>query len=148
MDKEFNSYLNNINSTCVMDKLNRFFWFAKDNTSSHLSDAILAVMGSDNGSKYMKTRNQNKKFCIKSNVVQEIIQRMNFNHSKTYNIFLLEFVENVYKRGYSVSKLEYIRKFRPDIMKAIQTIERHWIKYIYKKNELEFSMDFEDLVLT
>ena len=65
----------------------------------------------------------------------------------TTHISVLLFIENIYKDGYSNVKYKYIRNERPDIMNAIGIIEHNWTQYLYKKHELEFSMDFDNMCL-
>ena len=131
-----------------MDNIKSYFDFFNDTELSlYITDSLLAVMRTTNGPNYMKTKNEYKTFDKRNCVVKSIDKNMIYNHnSKTFN-FLLKFIESIYKNGYVFTKYEYIRKQRPDIMKAIRIIENQRIKYLNEKNQLEMSMDFEDLRL-
>ena len=131
-----------------MDKLESYFDFFNDtDISLYICDSLLAVMRTADGPRYMKTKDQLKAFDKRNSVVKSIYHNMIYNHnSKTFN-YLLKFIESIYKNGYVFTKYEYIRKQRPDIMKAIRIIENQRIKYLNEKNKLEMSMDFEDLRL-
>ena len=128
-----------------MEKLKTFFWFHKD--ADYLSDALLAVMSTTNAPEYMKTKDNNKLFDKRNHTVKAIYQNINYSHTPLKFNSILKFIERIYKEGYTVSKYRYIKNERSDIIKAIGVIERQWIKYLYKKNSLDFSMDFESMRL-
>jgi len=128
-----------------MEKLKTFFWFHKD--ADYLSDSLLAVMRTPNGAEYMKTKDINKLFDKRNYTVKAISQNMLYKHNNSTFNLLLKFVENIHKFGYTVTKDEYIRNKRLDIMKAIQIIEKYRILYINKQQKLDFSMDFESMRL-
>lgn len=131
-----------------MEKLKRFFWFINDDISvMHVSDALLAVMSTVNGPDYIKNKDENTIFDKRNTIVKKIYTNMNYKHNNiTFNI-LLNFIQNIYVHGYTVTKDKYIREEREDIMDAIKLIEIYWIKYMKKKNCCELSMDFEYLRL-
>ena len=95
----------------------------------------------------MKVRDVKRNFDMKSKVISEIVENMNYKHNVTTLISLLKFIENIYKQGYTVSKYQYIRYKRPDIMNAIKIIDNWWSNYLLKKKELKFSMEFDNLRL-
>ena len=83
----------------------------------------------------------------RNHTVKSISQNMkNTYTSISFNSVLKE-IENIYKDGYTVSKYRYIREERSDIMKAVRLIEYEWIKYLYRKHSLQFSMNFESMRL-
>ena len=126
--------------------MEKYFWFFKKKTSAiYLSDTLIAVMMTPNGPKYMKTRESHKMFHTKSKVVKEIVQNMKYKHKDRTLNALLKFIESIYKEGYSISKYKYITEKRPDIMKAIQIIETNILKYKDRKNELELSINLNEV---
>jgi hypothetical protein len=79
--------------------MEKYFTFIDNkNTSSHLSDALIAVMLS-------KKHNKNTK--------EYIIENMNYKHNDVYLNWLLLFIDNIYKHGYTVTKYEYIKREFP-----------------------------------
>jgi len=129
-------------------ELEKYFWFFNDNTSAiYFSDLMISIIGTPNGKRYMKSRNRNHKFHIKSKIVQEIIKKMKYKHSDLNIEYMLKFVENICKHGYSVTKYKYIRKERPDIMNHVKIIEKNWLQYKKRKLVLELSMNIENLKL-
>lgn len=128
-----------------MENLQKFFWFHKDH--NHLSNALLAVMLTSNGPEYMKTKDRSKPFDRRNVTVKSISQNMNHTYTSIQFNSLLKIIELIYKDGYTVTKNRYIRNERSDIMDAVRIIEHQWIKYLYKKHSLEFSMEFEDMRL-
>jgi len=128
--------------------MDKYFWFLKKEKSAmYLSDTLIAVMRTSNGSMYMKTRDCHKKFHTRSKVVKEIVKMMNYKHNdKTLNA-LFRFIESIYKEGYNKSKYKYIREKRPDIMKSIAVIEMNMLKYQRKKQNLIISANLKDMHL-
>lgn len=131
-----------------MDHLETFFWFfINDMSAKYISDGLLAVMITENGPTYMRSRDQSKSFDKRNKTVISISENMTYKHkSATLNVLLI-FIENIYKNGYTFTKDKYIKEKRPDMMKAIQIIETRWIDYLNKKNVLEISMDFDEMRL-
>ena len=124
--------------------MEKYFWFIKEpKYDVYLADTLVAIELTTNGRIYMKT----KPFLINELIVKKIIKNMKYKHNKKVLNVLFKFIEKIYKKGYTVSKHKYIRQKRKDIMRAIEIIENIWIKSKVKKNQLEFSMEFENMRL-
>ena len=98
--------------------MEKYFTFVEHKDADlHLSDALIAVMLS-------KKHNKNTK--------EYIIENMNYKHNDIYIDWLLLFIDNIYKYGYTVTKNEYINN--PD---------KKWLG----KNTNEILISFEEMKL-
>ena len=95
--------------------MEKFFNFiSNEETIVHICDTLIAVM-----------------IAKKNNRVDtsEIIKHMSYQHNDIYLDWLLKFIENLYNDGYTITKYDYIKENRKDIMNAIAFIEAKWVKY-------------------
>ena len=124
--------------------MRKYFWFIlEEKYDVYLADTLQAVMLTFNGPQYMKTQS----FYLNDQIVLQFENNMKYKHTKEVLNIFLKFIEKIYKKGYTTTKNMYIKQYREDIMNAIKVLEKHWIKYKEKQNQLEMSMDFSELCL-
>lgn len=112
---------------------NKFWYFNDITTGLYLNDAYNSIMLTKNGETYMKSKDPHIPFLAVNNpFIIEFKNKMKYKdkHDDISFVYLMKTMEHIIKGGMEKFRFEYIKKHRPDMMRAARHIENWWLDII------------------